>query len=299
MTSEKSRILSYKVVIDDSGVKTASNNIRRELQKFHKSLVVGLGAVSEAAQKRIVNFKETAEQFNRIQGTVRATSTTVSAAVKELGQESAGASSHIKNLNTQLTSLNTRSGNLSKKINDNTLGMKKYSVGVGSLNVVGKQFTDTSLRMGSAMKITNGMFDESTRIVRSAKNDLLDLVRINAMLIATITAGIGVPTKFFGDFQKELISLKALGEFSTEQLEIFSKQAREVSLDIGQMSKDIASSGIEMVRLGLTAEETNIAHPIGDKRFPPGLRSRLFLKPKTDQEIRTQTHKLPENIHFH
>jgi TP901 family phage tail tape measure protein len=119
-----------------------------------------------------------------------------------------------------------------------------------------------SMSKMSGSNLTKGMsesFGEVTDRARQFKYEIMDIGRMFVMMAASIAAAIGVPVKAFGDFQKEMLTLKNLAsDFTSGELKQFEESAKAIASANGIMATEIAKSGIELVRLGLSAQETNL-----------------------------------------
>lgn len=136
---------------------------------------------------------------------------------------------------------------------------KKSAAAVGGSAGAPPDFTKTADANANAQKRVNFILDDTTRLVRNLKTDLADLGRTVMQTFQMFATVVSVPTQAFGDFQKQMLIIKQLAtDFTAKELTQFEETAKRVAVTNGIMATEIAKSGIELVRLGLNAKETNM-----------------------------------------
>ncbi len=247
----KTKVLTLKTELDPSGIKSGADLIRSEVSKLTTDIGKFMGTVQKSINNALNPLSTASTELAKL-------GKSYSASFNQVTTASTAAKGSIDNLNKSITSMSTRSKNLVTNMTSAAGAVKQYadaSKGINSASISFRNYGDT---VSSSMKLVNGQFDQATRLVRSAKNDIMDLGRIFVMTTAAMVTAVALPTKAFGDFEKELLTLKNLAnDFTKGELEQFKKTALDVAYANGLMAKDIAASGIELVRLGLNAKETN------------------------------------------
>lgn len=248
----KSRVLSIKTELDPSGITSGATLIRQEIAKLTRDVGTMMGAIQKSINNAI-------SPLNNAASTLAGIGNTYTNAAKQMSAAAGTAQGSLDGLNRQITSMSTRSKNLVGNMNNATTAVQQFAGATKGINSATISFRNYTNSVSDGVKLVNGQFDATTRLVRSLKNDILDLGRIFAMVTAGFVGAVALPTKAFGDFQKELLTLKNLAnDFTAKELETFRKTALDVAVANGLMAKDIAASGIELVRLGLNAKETNL-----------------------------------------
>lgn len=243
----KTKVLTLKTELDPSGIKSGADLIESEVKDLVRKIGGYMGAIQKSINDALTPLSTAATDLAKL-----------STSFDKVDTASAAAKGSIDGLNKTITSMSTRSKNLVTNMTNAAGAVKQYadaSKGINSASISFRNYGDT---VSNSMKLVNGQFDQATRLVRSAKNDIMDLGRIFVMTTAAMVTAVALPTKAFGDFEKELLTLKNLAnDFTKGELETFKKTALDVAYANGLMAKDIAASGIELVRLGLNAKETN------------------------------------------
>ena len=247
----KTKVLTLKTELDPSGIKSGADLIRAEVSKLTTDIGKFMGTIQKSINNALNPLSTASTELAKL-------GKSYSTSFNQVTTASTAAKGSIDNLNKSITSMSTRSKNLVTNMTSAAGAVKQYadaSKGINSASISFRNYGDT---VSNSMKLVNGQFDQATRLVRSAKNDIMDLGRIFVMTTAAMVTAVALPTKAFGDFEKELLTLKNLAnDFTKGELETFKKTALDVAYANGLMAKDIAASGIELVRLGLNAKETN------------------------------------------
>lgn len=247
----KTKVLTLKTELDPSGIKSGADLIRAEVSKLTTDIGKFMGTIQKSINNALNPLSTASTELAKL-------GKSYSTSFNQVTTASTAAKGSIDNLNKSITSMSTRSKNLVTNMTSAAGAVKQYadaSKGINSASISFRNYGDT---VSNSMKLVNGQFDQATRLVRSAKNDIMDLGRIFVMTTAAMVTAVALPTKAFGDFEKELLTLKNLAnDFTKGELEQFKKTALDVAYANGLMAKDIAASGIELVRLGLNAKETN------------------------------------------
>lgn len=248
----KTKVLTLRTELDHSGITSGAQLIRQEVGKLTGEIGRMMGVIQKSIDNALKPLNNSSQQLKQL-------GAAYSTAMSNVTTTSNSASTSIANVNKQITSMSTRSKNLVGNLNNAATAMAGYATASKGINTASISFRNYGQSVSDSMKLVNGQFDAATRLVRSAKNDIMDLGRIFAMVTAGMVTAIALPTKAFGDFQKELLILKSLAkDFTAKELEQFKTTALQVAYANGLMAKDIAASGIELVRLGLNAKETNM-----------------------------------------
>ena len=247
----KTKVLTLKTELDPSGIKSGADLIRSEVSKLTTDIGKFMGTIQKSINAALDPLSTAAADLTAL-------GNSYTNSLKQMSIASTTAKGSIDGINKSITSMSTRSKNLVGNMTSAAGAVKLYadaSKGINSASISFRNYGDT---VSNSMKLVNGQFDQATRLVRSAKNDIMDLGRIFVMTTAAMVTAVALPTKAFGDFEKELLTLKNLAnDFTKGELETFKKTALDVAYANGLMAKDIAASGIELVRLGLNAKETN------------------------------------------
>lgn len=247
----KTKVLTLKTELDPSGIKSGADLIRAEVSKLTTDIGKFMGTIQKSINNALNPLSTASTELAKL-------GKSYSTSFNQVTTASTAAKGSIDGLNKTITSMSTRSKNLVTNMTNAAGAVKQYadaSKGINSASISFRNYGDT---VSNSMKLVNGQFDQATRLVRSAKNDIMDLGRIFVMTTAAMVTAVALPTKAFGDFEKELLTLKNLAnDFTKGELETFKKTALDVAYANGLMAKDIAASGIELVRLGLNAKETN------------------------------------------
>ena len=248
----KTKVLTLRTELEPSGITSGAQLIRQEVGKLTGEIGRMMGVIQKSIDNALKPLNNSSQQLKQL-------GAAYSTAMSNVTTTSNSASTSIANVNKQITSMSTRSKNLVGNLNNAATAMAGYATASKGINTASISFRNYGQSVSDSMKLVNGQFDAATRLVRSAKNDIMDLGRIFAMVTAGMVTAIALPTKAFGDFQKELLILKSLAkDFTAKELEQFKTTALQVAYANGLMAKDIAASGIELVRLGLNAKETNM-----------------------------------------
>lgn len=248
----KTKVLTLRTELDPSGITSGAQLIRQEVGKLTGEIGRMMGVIQKSIDNALKPLNNSAAKLTQM-------GNSYTKAVAQMSAANDTASATFTNINKQITSMSTRSKNLVGNLNNAATAMAGYATASKGINTASISFRNYGQSVSDSMKLVNGQFDAATRLVRSAKNDIMDLGRIFAMVTAGMVTAIALPTKAFGDFQKELLILKSLAkDFTAKELEQFKTTALQVAYANGLMAKDIAASGIELVRLGLNAKETNM-----------------------------------------
>ena len=123
-------------------------------------------------------------------------------AAKQMSAASNTASTNLTTFNKQISSMSTRSKNMVGNMTNAASAVNAFATASKESIQRQSHFRNYTSAVNSGMGLVNGQFDAATRLVRSLKNDLLDMARIFAMVTAGMVGAIAMPTKAFGDFEK-------------------------------------------------------------------------------------------------
>lgn len=243
-----------------------------------KSTTLLVETLGSAAKENMGSLHDTSDDLKDVLKNLQSVMKEVSRAASSLSRRSSTASKSLEKFNTSATGLNAqlmisdaalnKAGDQAQTMAGQVLTLKgatdqvKSSVRSMNKEMVsdGWQRTSTGSQAAiTSLKLANGQFDATTRIVRSLKNDLVDLGRIFTMNIAFWGVAIGYPAKQWADFQKEmLIGANLMGgavRDVTKDMEALRKGFFDVGYANGIFAKEMAQATVELIRLGVKQKD--------------------------------------------
>ena len=182
----KTKVLTLRTELDPSGITSGAQLIRQEVGKLTGEIGRMMGVIQKSIDNALKPLNNSSQQLKQL-------GAAYSTAMSNVTTTSNSASASIANVNKQITSMSTRSKNLVGNLNNAATAMAGYATASKGINTASISFRNYGQSVSDSMKLVNGQFDAATRLVRSAKNDIMDLGRIFAMVTAGMVTAVALP----------------------------------------------------------------------------------------------------------
>ena len=242
-TREEISKLNQKSSKDFEDVKKHAEAVEKSFEDVQKGAVGHLSKASSAAK----DFEKNTS------GSMKGAGASTAQLEKQLSQMLGAMASGFDSLRTDVKSSTSVIGTGFDSLSADS---KQLSSTIGaSFGQMSQDSQAFQKALENAFKKAGNNTDEFKRKASSLKSDLRDLSLGAGVVTTAATASVALAGKQFGDFQAELNTLQAVSGAAEQEMASLSSQATELATVYKYSSSEIASTSVELAKLGFVSSE--------------------------------------------